>query len=212
MLALCDMHSFSDAHESREIPIIAANLHRLMLPQQCQIWAVLRKTDDRKRLVYSLAATFLGRMCISGDLHELSAEQWNTLLEAQRLYRATWPLIKHGRSRRYGPPVTSYRHPKGWQAVLYGVDLIHAPDRHPERTREGSRSPADVASAMLVAHSFELEQPCEIELPVLRVGPWQADDAIAEGIELLGFDAGRVRLRFVESFAGGVFMLSRQAR
>ena len=54
------MGSFSDAHECLEIPIIAANLHSLILPRQSQIWAVLRKEDDAHRLVYSLAATFLG--------------------------------------------------------------------------------------------------------------------------------------------------------
>lgn len=29
MMSLCSMASFSDAHETEEIPIIAANLHRL---------------------------------------------------------------------------------------------------------------------------------------------------------------------------------------
>ncbi len=75
MLALSAMSSFSDAHESLDIPIIAANLHRVMLPRQSQIWAVLRKGDDQRRLVYSLAATFLGRMCISGDIVDLSDAQ-----------------------------------------------------------------------------------------------------------------------------------------
>ncbi|HEX6289127.1 MAG TPA: alpha-galactosidase, partial [Herpetosiphonaceae bacterium] len=42
MLARTAMSSFSDAHEVVEIPIIAASLHRLMLPRQSQIWAVLK--------------------------------------------------------------------------------------------------------------------------------------------------------------------------
>jgi len=45
MMGLCAMGSFSDAHETREIPIIAANLQRLILPRQSQVWAVLRKND-----------------------------------------------------------------------------------------------------------------------------------------------------------------------
>ena len=46
MLARTAMSSFSDAHELVEIPIIAANLHRLMLPRQSQIWAVLHRADS----------------------------------------------------------------------------------------------------------------------------------------------------------------------
>ena len=41
MLHRTSMSSFSDAHETPEIPIVAAALHRLMLPRQSQIWAVL---------------------------------------------------------------------------------------------------------------------------------------------------------------------------
>jgi alpha-galactosidase len=50
MLARTAMSSFSDAHELLEIPIIAANLHRLMRPRQSQIWAVLHASDDEHRL------------------------------------------------------------------------------------------------------------------------------------------------------------------
>jgi hypothetical protein len=39
-MTLSAMGSSSDAHETREIPIIAANLQRLILPRQSQIWAV----------------------------------------------------------------------------------------------------------------------------------------------------------------------------
>ena len=66
MMSLCSMASFSDSHECEEIPVIAANLHRVILPRQSQIWAVLRKTDSPKRTAYSVINTFLGRMCLSG--------------------------------------------------------------------------------------------------------------------------------------------------
>ena len=49
MLELCTFASFSDAHECVYIPIIAANLHRLMQPAKSQIWAVLRKEDSSRR-------------------------------------------------------------------------------------------------------------------------------------------------------------------
>lgn len=147
MMALSAMGSFSDAHELREIPIIAANLHHLILPRQSQVWAVLRAGDDRKRLVYSLAATFLGRMCLSGDIAALSAEQWACSLEAQELYRSVWPVIKNGKSRRFGPTQSSWRHPQGWQGIL--------------RVADSGRE------ALAIIHSFESPpaEPVRMELP-----------------------------------------------
>src|SRR5690606_8417426 len=62
MMGLTAMSSFSDAHECPEIPIIAANLHRLMQPAQSQVWAVLRHFADLRRTLYLLAGGFLGRL------------------------------------------------------------------------------------------------------------------------------------------------------
>jgi alpha-galactosidase len=118
MMALSALSSFSDAHESPEIPVIAANLQRLIPARQSQIWAVLRAADDEKRLRYSLAATFLGRMCLSGDLPELTEPQWNLAKEAMEFYRKVWPVIASGTSRCCGTPVDSHRHLRGGQAVL----------------------------------------------------------------------------------------------
>jgi alpha-galactosidase len=118
MLARTAMSSFSDAHESPEIPIIAANLHRLMQPRQSQIWAVLRKNDTDRRLAYSLAATFLGRMCLSGEIAELTDAQWELVMRAQNLYRRATDIIKHGTSRRFSQIGESWRNPTGWQVVV----------------------------------------------------------------------------------------------
>jgi alpha-galactosidase len=117
MLARTAMSSFSDAHELPEIPLIAANLHRLMLPRQSQIWAVLRASDDPQRLNYSLAATFLGRMCISGEIDQLNPAQWEQVEAAMRLYKQAAPIIRNGISRRLGIIGSSWRHPSGWQCV-----------------------------------------------------------------------------------------------
>jgi alpha-galactosidase len=118
MMSLTSMSSFSDAHECAEIPIIAANLHRAILPRQSQIWAVLRKKDDERRLVYSLANTFLGRMCLSGDVFDLDKDQWGIVDESIAFYNKVSSTIREGSSYRFGPPVKSYRHPEGWQAIL----------------------------------------------------------------------------------------------
>ena len=164
MLARTAMSSFSDAHELVEIPIIAANLHRLLLPRQSQIWAVLHAGNSHARLSYSLAATFLGRMCLSGEIAELSAEQWALTKEAQRLYRRAAPVIKAGVSRVFGEIGPSWRHPRGWQAVL--------------------RTASDGKSALVVAHAFA-GAPADVRVRlrgdwaiVARFGTW-ADYAVA---------------------------------
>lgn len=121
MLSRTAMSSFSDAHELVEIPIIAANLHRLMLPRQSQIWAVLHQADSDQRLRYSLAATFLGRMALSGEITKLTASQWELVERAMQFYREVAPIIKHGWSRRHHELGASWRQPRGWQAVVRGA-------------------------------------------------------------------------------------------
>lgn len=118
MMAQCSMASFSDAHECEEIPIIAANLHRAILPRQSQIWAVIRKTDSLKRIAYSVANTFLGRMCISGDVWQLSKAQWKVLDDGIAFYKKIASVIKKGFTTRYGTEIESYRNPEGWQGIV----------------------------------------------------------------------------------------------
>jgi alpha-galactosidase len=117
-MAATSMASFSDAHECVEIPIIAANLHRAILPRQSQIWAVVRQEDSLKRIAYSIAATFLGRMCLSGDVTRLGMDQWNIIEKGIAFYKKISPVIKRGQSYWFGPEVASIRHPEGWQAIL----------------------------------------------------------------------------------------------
>ena len=77
------MSSFSDAHECPEIPVIAANLHRAVLPRQSQIWAVLHPEQTLQRVHYQMASTFLGRCCLSGGVDRLSGgsgRRWNRAL------------------------------------------------------------------------------------------------------------------------------------
>ncbi len=118
MMSECSMASFSDAHECEEIPIIAANLHRTILPSQSQIWCVLRKEDSAKRIAYSLINTFLGRMCISGDVIELTKDTWDLVERGMKFYRKIAPIIKEGTTYFYGSGLSAYRHPEGWQGIL----------------------------------------------------------------------------------------------
>ncbi|HVM61321.1 MAG TPA: glycoside hydrolase family 36 protein [Verrucomicrobiae bacterium] len=160
MLGRTAMSSFSDAHELVEIPIIAAGLHRLMLPRQSQIWAVLRRSKSKRRLVYSLAATFLGRMCLSGEIAELSDSQWQIVLNAQRLYRAVALIIKHGTSRRVGRIGESWRHPEGWQAVV--------------------RTAVDGGSALVVLHTFK-HAPEQVNIPLPLGASWRIKEQFGAG-------------------------------
>jgi alpha-galactosidase len=118
MMRLTDMASFSDAHECKEIPVIAANLHRVILPRQSQIWAVIRKDDSLQRVAYSVINTYLGRMCISGDVCDLSNEQWDLIDRGIAFYHKIAPIIKHGTTYRFGTELSSYRHLAGWQGIL----------------------------------------------------------------------------------------------
>ena len=147
MLARTAMSSFSDAHELVEIPLIAANLHRLLLPRQNQIWAVLHPHDSLQRIQYSLAATFLGRMCLSGDIAGLPVASWRLTREMIALYAKAAPVIKYGISRRFGEAGQSWRHPRGWQAVV--------------RTSE--------VQALVVLHTFA-DAPEEVSVPLS--GDW----------------------------------------
>ena len=118
LMALSDMASFSDAHECQEIPIIAAALHRVILPAQSQIWAVLQAKDSIRRINYSLINTFLGVMCISGDVVHPSKEQWDKVEEGTDFYRQVRHIIRDGVSTFHGELSESWRHPEGWQAVV----------------------------------------------------------------------------------------------
>jgi alpha-galactosidase len=139
--------SFSDAHETLEIPVIAAAMQQLTPAAKAQIWAVLHPEDDRQRLEYSLAATFLGRMCLSGPVECISAENWRIVETAMDFYADCWPVIRRGRSRSFGPTQLSLRRLKGWQACR--------------------RSEVGGNRHLIVVHTFEdaPKQPIEVPLP-----------------------------------------------
>jgi alpha-galactosidase len=144
MMALTSVTSSSDTHECVQIPIIAANMHRVILPRQNLIWCVVRQHDCPKRLRYSLAATLLGRMQLSGDITLLSDSAQRLVDDAIAFYRQAVLVIKDGFTRRYGPPVLNYAHPDGWQAIVRTNDEY----------------------VLIVIHTFGGELPQRIELPI----------------------------------------------
>lgn len=157
------MSSFSDAHECVAIPIIAANLHYALLPRQSQIWAVLRQEDTPRRIVYTMAAAFLGRLCLSGDVTRLSPQQWQLVDEGMAFYRRIAPVIAQGHSQHFGPEITAYNTPEGWQGVFR-----MAPD----------------GQAFVVLHQFGGDVPQEITIPLPTGYRWRALGTYGNGIVL----------------------------
>ncbi len=178
------MSSFSDAHEAPEIPLIAAALHRLLPPRQSQVWAVLHPTDRPERLRSTLAAAFLGRMCLSGELTALSAEQAAVVRDAVALYGRAAPEIAEGTTRILGPEQRSWRHPRGWQAVRRLSDLD--------------------ANVLVVAHTFA-DAPAEIEVPLGSSG-WQVTASLHGEVAVTG---DRLRLPGLTDHDARVVLLHR---
>ena len=117
-MELASMASFSDAHEIVSLPIIAANVQRVIKPSQSQIWAVLREADTDARIYYSMCATLLGRMGLSGDVYDLSDHQWELVDGAIAFYKKASHIIKDGKTTYIGSDARSYNKPEGSQLVV----------------------------------------------------------------------------------------------
>ena len=156
MMELVSQASFSDAHECLSIPIIAANLHRLIRIEQSQIWAVIRKDDDIERINYSLASGFFGRLCLSGDIFDISDEKWEVVKEAVSFYKKAKNIIKNGFTSLIDCTAVSYNRPVGYQRVLRilgseALLVVH--------TFESGANPPlnDILDKYLIADSFGSE-------------------------------------------------------
>ena len=183
MMALASMASFSDAHESQEIPIIAANLQRLILPRQSQIWAVLHASDSPQRMTYSLAAGFLGRLCLSGEIDELDEKQWALVQEVICFYNRVAPIIKNGRSSFYQHIGLSWQHPQGTQVVL--------------------RTSTENNQALLVVHTFAKPLPDEIVID-LPHGNWRIAGNLPGTNIALQMIGNKLRIQPAREFEGYV--------
>lgn len=183
MMSECSMASFSDAHECEEIPIIAASLHRVILPRQSQIWAVIREDDSLKRIAYSIAATFLGRMCLSGDVTKLTDDQWDVIDRGIAFYKKAAPIIKDGFSRLYGPKVLNYRHPTGWQCLV--------------RT-EGSVEQEKRGGLLAVFHSFNGEHEGALEALLPADGEYRIETIYSDAEADIHIIGGKLVCRIPE--------------
>jgi alpha-galactosidase len=157
-MQLCAMGSFSDAHEGPEVPVIAANLHNLILPEQNLVWAVLRADDDADRLSYSLAAGLLGRLCLSGDLLALDERQ-RAMVDAAIAFQARAAgVLARGRSTLHDAHRSaSWRDLRGWQAL--------------------TRVAEDGGAALVVIHRFAASGAGAARVP-LPPGRWRVAHAL----------------------------------
>ena len=187
MMEVSTMASFSDAHECDEIPIIAANLHHLILPGQSQIWAVLREKDSLKRLTYSMTAAMLGVMCLSGEIYGLDEAQEAQMEKGAAFYRKVAPIIRDGKSRIYREGVESYRHPRGWQAVV--------------------RTSDDGQQKLVVAHSFGNDGPAVIDLAAEE--GFRVADIYSDGTPNVSLNFGVLSIEMPENFSGVAVLLKK---
>ena len=137
MMELVSQASFSDAHEAKDIPLVAANLHRLIRPEQSQIWAVLRADADIHRINFVLTSGFLGRLCLSGEIFDLADDKWQQALTAIKFYGKVAHIIKNGKTTKIETNVKDYLNPKGWQIVMRELGneallIVHTFEDHGE--------------------------------------------------------------------------------
>lgn len=130
---LSSMSSFSDAHECKELPYIAANLQRLVPATKNQIWVVINKYLSEKEIYYRLASGFMGRFCLSGDIGGVKDSEWEIVCHAMELYRKSAYIISLSHAKVTRTPNKNMHHPKGIQIVdrKYGdkrLIVIHSFD------------------------------------------------------------------------------------
>ena len=98
------------------------------------------------------------------------------------------PVIRRGRSRRYGPEVLAYRHPQGWQAVV--------------------RVGATGQQALVVGHAFAKPGVTTIRVP-LPPGRWRVAGELHTDPRGAVLAAGELRWRPAGEWSACVVLLQR---
>ena len=114
-------------------------------------------------------------MCISGDVWQLSEQQWKVLDDGIAFYKKLAPIIKKGFTTRYGNEISSYRNPIGWQGIL----------------REGENG-----QAFVLLHGFRQAAGTEVSVPVPE--GYQIADIYSYEPEEPVIKDGKLFLRFRE--------------
>lgn len=181
-MGMVSMCSFSDAHECNEIPLVAANVSRVVPARQMQIWAVLRGSDTPSRTVYSLCAAMLGRICLSGDVLGLSAQKTALIREGLAFYGKVRHIVARGHIERIDCNVEYYRAPEGRQIYV--------------RELGGER--------LVILHFLAGAAPLSLDFAGWRMGAAYTDLAYT-------FDGGVLSVPAPRDFTAGAFLLKKQA-
>ncbi len=182
------MSSFSDAHEGKEIPVIAARLTRLVPVRQLQIWAVLQPEYSMQELQYRLSSGFLGRLCISGSVDKLGVDKMKFLHSAMEMYDSCTDILKCGYTRLLHEfDGENIRHLKGYQlAVRYS----------------GAED-----GALAVFHSFEdIDQPITT---TLIPGEWEIERVLHDDI-VVGVDGCEITFVGAKKYSATVVRLKKR--
>ncbi len=185
MMDITAMSSCSDTHEVLEIPIVAGGLHYLIPPRQSQVWCSLQRFYPDNRTKYIIAGGFLGRLCWSGKLMELSDEQYKMMVDAEKLYVKASPVIKHGTSYIHATDRASYGHPSGTQIVL--------------------RYSEDKSTVLAVIHSMHECRDFEVSLE----GDYEITDILYPDTGI-GVCNGKLFVKDQEDISGNVVMLKKR--
>lgn len=186
MMDITEMSSASDTHEVLECAVVSANLHYLTPPRQNQIWASLHPEYSPERFSYVISQVFLGRLCWSGHIADLSDAQREEMFRAEMFYERVAPIIKHGNSYIYRTRPCSFRSPRGTQTVV--------------------RYSEDGEAALIVLHSFA--EPEETVIPL--VTDYQTIEKLyPDGTRLAD---GALQIGQRKEFSGNVYLLTRRKR
>lgn len=184
MMDITAMSSASDTHEGYEGAVVAANLHYLTPPRQNQIWCTLKPEYSKERFSHIISQGFLGRLCWSGLIADLSKEQFNEMLKAEELYEKVSSIIKRGNSYVYRTDTCSFYSPQGTQAVI--------------------RYSEDEKYALVVCHSFENTKQLETSLK----GEYTVKESLYNSECNICGDTIRLTPRL--DFCGNVYLLERK--
>ncbi len=178
-MGLVSMCSFSDAHECPEIPLVAANVSRVVPARQSQIWAVIRKKEPDSRTIYSLCAAMLGRICLSGEINPRQKEKYAVIKEGLDFYSDVKDIVRNGDIRRIDCNVENYRAPVGRQ--IYVKDYFNR--------------------RLVVVHFLDCNEEVELPLEGYSVQRAYTDLAFSEDEAVLKIQG--------EAFHAGAFLLER---
>ena len=129
----------------REIPIIAANIQRLVPPgKKPDLGGTAKGGLHKTSGIFYDQYLFRRDGGISGDVFDLSEKQWEYVQRGMEFYRAVSHIIRDGRTFYYGTCQKSWRKPSGWQGVL--------------------RYTKDRKEALCIFHRFEADEDVRIDL------------------------------------------------